>query len=251
LVDNNEDSVETLFENLDTIEFQHNIIDSNYTRLWANKGHSFGEGLISPDRNFLLFKIPKNASTFLVDNLTKLDWEHVNFEDYLESKVKTIVILRDPISRWISGVVEYLFLYHKNILDNIIDPFTFDYLPLLGEKLAISLIFEKIVFDDHTDRQCSFLQKVDIDNTVWFRFDNNLNKNISCFLNSAGINNDLLDAAKVNSSEGNDSISMHKRKLKELFEYIISKDQFKRNTLEQWLWCDIELYNKVKFYEAR
>ena len=251
MVDNDTNDIEPSFENLDTIEFRDSIIESNYTRLWANKGHSFGEGLVSPDRNFLMFKIPKNASTFLVDNLVKLDWEHVNYEDYLESNIKTMVVLRDPISRWISGLVEYLFLYHRNILDNIIDPFTFDYLPLLGEKLAISLIFEKIVFDDHTDRQCSFLHNVNIDNTVWFRFDNNLNKNISYFLNSVGLKNNLLDAEKVNSSEGDDSISMHKRKLKELFEYIISKDQFKRNTIEQWLWCDIELYNRVKFYDAR
>lgn len=248
---NNDDKIETLFQNLDTIEFKHSIINSNYTRLWTNKGHSFGEGLASPDRNFFLFKIPKNASTFLVNNLVELDWEHVNYGDYYDSNVTTMAVLRDPVSRWISGIVEYLFLYHKNILDNLIDPFTFDYLPLLGEKLAISLIFEKIVFDDHTDRQCSFLHDVDINNTIWFQFDSNLNKNVSCFLDSIGIKNNLLTASKINSSESNDTVSMHKRKLKELFEYIISKDKFKKNTIEQWVWCDIELYNRAKFYEAR
>lgn len=249
MLENPENKLDFSYKELDIIKFNNNIIDVDYTRLWASKGHSYGEGLVSPDRKFFIFKIPKNASTFIVKNLTKLNWEHASYGEFPSEK--TIVILRDPIDRWLSGIVEYLFLYHENVLGNLADPFNYEYLPLLGEKLGLALLFEKVIFDDHTDRQCSFLKNLDIDNTIWFKFDDNLNKNLASFLDSEGQTNSLLNAEKINSSESNNYVPSLKRKLKELIRYAMLNDEFKKYNIEQWMWCDIELYNKVKFYDAR
>lgn len=246
---NQENKLDFSYKEFDIIKFNDNFIDVDYSRLWAAKGYSYGEGLISPDRKFFIFKIPKNASTFIVKNLTALGWEHASYGEF--ACENTIAILRDPVERWISGIVEYLFLYHENVLGNLADPFNYEYLPLLGEKLGLSLLFERIVFDDHTDRQCSFLKNVNIDSTIWFKFDNNLNKNLSTFLTANGLTNDLLNAEKVNSSDSTDRVPSLKRKLKELIEYAMLHDNFKKYNVEQWMWCDIELYNRVKFYDAR
>ena len=39
------------------------------------------------------------------------------------------------------------------------------------------------------------------------------------------------------------------KKLQELFTHIVSIEKFKVH-LEEKMWCDIELYNKVKFYNT-
>ena len=249
MLDNPENKLDFSYKEFDTIKFNKNFIDIDYTKLWTSKGYGLGEGLVSPDRKFFIFKIPKNASTFIVKNLTALDWEHACYGEF--DCQNTIAILRDPIERWVSGIVEYLFLYHENVLGNLADPFNYEYLPLLGEKLGLSLLFERVVFDDHTDRQCSFLKNVNIDNTIWFKFDDSLNKNLSSFLTSIGQNNNLFNAEKINSSESTDRVPSLKRKLKQVIEYAINNDKFKKYNLEQWMWCDIELYNRVKFYDAR
>lgn len=249
LFENPQNKLDFSYKELDIVNLDNNTVNVDYSRLWAQKGHTYGEGLISPDRKFFIFKIPKNASTFLVKNLTELNWEHANYGEFAHEK--TIVILRDPVERWVSGIVEYLFLYHENVLGNLANPFNYEYFPLLGEKLGLSLIFEKIVFDDHTERQCCFLKNIDISNTIWFKFDNDLNRNLSTFFLSQGLANNLLNADKVNSSESSGTVPKLKRKLKELIEYAIMHDSYKKYNLEQWMWCDIELYNQVKFYDAR
>lgn len=234
------------YKELDYILLQNQRIEINYTKLWTNKGHNFGEGLISPDEKFFFLKIPKNASSFLVKNLTELDWKHSNIRDYPQAQL--LVILRDPIDRWISGMVEYLFLYHESVIGHLSNSFDYEYLPLLGEQLGLSLLFERMTFDDHTERQCAFLQNVSIPKTIWFYFNENIKNNISNFLTANGYTNALDTADKVNSSEDNDQVSTLKRKLKELITYALNKDPYKKYNLEQWMWCDNELIQKVNFF---
>ncbi len=83
--------------------------------------------------NDALVWIPKNASSTL----------RVLFPDrdnFLNFDVETYwVFLRDPIERWKSGVIEYIYRHpekHEWVLDNI----------------------NKIVFDEHTIPQTSFLK---------------------------------------------------------------------------------------------
>lgn len=71
-----------------------------------------GGGMLDPDgARFLLF-VPKNASSYLSE-LTRLHgWEFYNIlltrPQHLQ---EVIVVLRDPIQRWISGVAQYLVTY--------------------------------------------------------------------------------------------------------------------------------------------
>jgi hypothetical protein len=218
-----------------------------FTTLWDTKEFSIGDGFISPDKKYFIFKIAKNASTFLSQNLLLLNWEIANYKDYKESNVKTIVILREPISRWVSGISEYLYIYHYEAIKSIVDPLIFECFPLLGEKLGLSIILREIIFDDHTERQCSFLENVNINETIWIKFDKDLNKNLSFLLDSIGIKNNLLNADRVNSKEKLNYDALLKKKLQELFTHIVSIEKFKVH-LEEKMWCDIELYNKVKFY---
>ena len=99
--------------------------------------------------NDALVWIPKNASSTLRFLFTDKKHNFLNFD------VETYwVFLRDPIERWKSGVIEYIYRNpekHEWVLDNI----------------------DKIVFDEHTTPQTSFLKfigrtrYVDIHDQKW------------------------------------------------------------------------------------
>jgi hypothetical protein len=159
------------------------------------------------------------------------------------------VVLRDPIDRWISGVAEYLMMYHQNVIDNIAEPGNYDFFPLLGDKLGMSLLFDRMTFDDHTERQAVFLQNIDLDRCTWFWNDQNFSKNFSHSLNTIGYHNQFDQQEKKNSTEQQQNNK--KKVLKKFIQYVVDKDQFKQYNLTQWHWCDYQLINSVKFYGTR
>jgi hypothetical protein len=234
------------YQELDYIQVHSNQVEVNFSHFWNNKGHRFGEGLISPDKRFFCLKIPKNASSFLVKNLIEEGWSHSNIRDYPTADL--LIILRDPVQRWTSGMVEYLFLYHESVLGHLSNSFDYEYYPLLGEQLGLSLLFERMTFDDHTERQCAFLQNVDLSKAHWFYFNDDLKDNLSGFLTSQGIDTKLNQAEKTNHTNSDNQVSLLKRKLKEFMTFAL-RDPFKKYNVEQWMWCDTKLIQSVKFYQ--
>jgi len=219
----------------------------DWNKLWSNRGHTIGEGMLSPDRNYFYLNIPKNSSSSIKTALTSLGWTYAALNDAPNAHI--IVVMRDPMDRWISGMVEFLMMYHQGIIDNVVEPNNYDFMPLLGDKLGMSLLFDRMTFDDHTERQAVFLQGINFSNCTWFMADKNFNDTFSIFLNSIGYANDFKDAKKENSS---DDIDYHKkRKLKEFITYVVARDNFKKYNVEQWLWCDYEIIKQAKFYEPR
>jgi hypothetical protein len=232
------------YKELDYISI-NNQVNINQSKVWSNKGHTLGEGMISPDSKYFYLNIPKNSSSSIKKNLTDLNWTYGNISDAPNAKV--IVALRDPIERWVSGITEYLFMYHTNVIDNIADPFTYDFLPLIGDKLGVDLLFKQITFDDHTERQAVFLHNIDFSRCEWLKVDKEFSKNFSIYLNTIGYTNSFATMNKENNAEDLD----RKRKLKEVIKLLIDKDEFKQYNLQQWFWCDYELINQVEFYGRR
>lgn len=71
----------------------------------------YGSGLISPDGKTFYVNIPKNASSYLSDTLSRQGWVSAKYgDDQIDySRVETsLVVMRDPIDRWISGVSQFL-----------------------------------------------------------------------------------------------------------------------------------------------
>ena len=232
-----------LYKDNDFVSIANGKVLMNYTKKWTNNGHTFGEGLISPDKNHFYINIPKNASSSIKQNLLKLNWDFGNVTDY--PNATPIVPLRDPIARWKSGIVEYLMMYHQQVIFPIVEPNIYKFLPLLGEKLALSLIFDTITFDDHTERQCVFLKDLDLSTMIFLNVDNAFNKNFSSLLNGIGYNGGYDVLTMENNSAGSG-----KSDIKELFSLIIKKDKHKAKQLRDWFWCDYELMEQVKFYES-
>jgi hypothetical protein len=158
------------------------------------RGHLVGGGMISPDKKHFYLNIPKNASTFTTNLLKANGWNYWNMahQDY----ENIIIILRNPIERWISGVATYLCLYMLGYGYGS-DHFVKDY-----NQLVERLIFDNIIFDDHTAPQSIFVKEVPEKFNKIFLMPTNgnlvelLNNTLNCELT---VPDDMFD----NSSESN------------------------------------------------
>jgi len=119
----------------------------------------YGGGWLSPDGKNFYVSIPKNASSFLGGWLTENGWRIMNFKDLGTRHTITdtpkleniVVVLRDPIERFISGFAQY-------IKGNIIFPMfitegqSFTIEDLRSHWPAIERIMADVgpFFDDHT-----------------------------------------------------------------------------------------------------
>lgn len=210
------------------------IIDNSLDD-WKNKGHAFGECMSHVDSAFMYVYIPKNASSWTKPNLKDWGWEFYNYHEDLQIKnKKAIVVLRDPLERWISGIAEYLYLHHYDT--NVWEI----------NNHMINLIFDRVVFDDHTERQINFLHGLDRGNCVFFKCDENYRKNFSDFLNENNMPNEYYkyDFQHVSAN------SRIRNEFKNLFQQQIEKHSKYREAIEWYFKKDYDLYFNVEFYRT-
>jgi len=106
--------------------------------------------MIDPSLCYAWIDIPKCASSFvqkvLYDNNWRATCDPVLMDGIKRaSSVKKIIILRDPVERWISGFSE-CWSYYEPILS------------LLDNKLFWQTVYKNPVFDDHTEFQHRFVR---------------------------------------------------------------------------------------------
>jgi hypothetical protein len=234
------------YKSLDYVSVENGSVELDLNRLWSHKGHNLGDGMISPDHQWFYLNIPKNSSSSIKKTLSDVGWTHADRVDFPEAKL--IIALRDPIDRWISGMSEYLMMYHQDTIDQLISPMSYDCYPLLGERLGLSLLFDRITFDDHTERQVIFLHDIDTTEAVWFMVDRGFNNKFVSFLSSIGYKDAV--AANENSTEDDSYGAVKKRKLQEFLKFVLGRNEFYSYNLKQWFWCDEELIKQVGFYEG-
>jgi len=198
----------------------------------SRRGYQPGGGLISPLGVFYL-NIPKNASTYLTNILLANGWQHHSLHQSSSIK-RSIVVLRDPIERWISGFATYASSWILGAGYGS-DHFLQDY-----NALVERFIFDNIVFDDHTTAQSQFVAQLPATDITYFK----LNKNI---IDQIGqdLNINLVTArVDANQSENNydqKQISAHMR------QRIEQDPVLKARIFEQYK-CDFDLINSVQFY---
>jgi hypothetical protein len=136
-----------------------------YFDYWKYKGYNYGECHYNPGIKNIYINIPKNASTNIrqaISNANFLSTNVINSLVFPEYK-SSVVVLRDPIERWVSGISTYLAVYYstEDFLSNI-----------QNNKWFLNLLFERISFDDHTEQQVFFLQPFNLTNAYFFLADN-------------------------------------------------------------------------------
>jgi hypothetical protein len=189
---------------------------------WARLGHRLGECWVDEVNDKTYIHIPKNGSSFVKGVLIGSGgfWHH---SETLVNSSENLIVLRDPIDRWCSGITQYLY---NTKLD-----------------LPIDEIFNKITFDDHTELQTYFLKDVDLDSATFMLADDNLRANLANWIYSNGYRTNVDIAIEYNSSSEDDRITTkdHYAKLLEQNPEFVLK-------LQQHFEEDYKLIGKVKFY---
>jgi len=174
-----------------------------------SRGHNVGGGLVSPDGNYFFLSTPKNASVFISSVLRQNDWNYSDLSVY--SGPNVFCVIRDPVERWISGMATYI---SANLLGENYgsEMFIDDY-----NELVERLIFDNIVFDDHTTPQIEFVNFVPAGKHIEFLAanKNNLLDNISKYTNCQ-LKYDLTltnENASKNNFDTNNLVNFFQKKL--------------------------------------
>ena len=216
----------------------------------------------NPNRCLIYVNIPKNASSWTKHHMPGALFNYVTKTFYTDPglsfsqiprwpagllAVSYLLILRDPIDRWITGLAQYL------------NGWAPDH-PLHINNIDWNMVFDKVVFDSHTQPQCEFIQGIDHDHTFWLRCDKNLTTNFAqVFEQFTG-----RPLAITTQDQDPDNVFNVTRKNKptvgevfttELQQNIVDKIKTVLSQNPQFVdrLCayyqnDIDLYNSVKFY---
>lgn len=205
----------------------------SFLEYYKLKGHVFGECMTHPNTDLMYVNIPKNASSWTKPILLEQGWEIYNYHtDNLYHK-HAMVVLRNPVERWLSGIAEYMYLYHRNI-----DPAHFS-------SCFFDLVFDRIAFDDHTERQILFLEKLNFDNCTFFYCDSNYRNQFSRFLEKNGIPNKY-DSFEFQHVTEHDP---ERNKFKQIFKQTMDQNSKYLTNLELYFLEDYKLIHSIKFYE--
>lgn len=233
--------------------FDQNRIVVRQQHKWTHRGHTFNEGMLSEDGNYFYLNISKNNSSFMKHTLTGLGWQYVSLDDVSTDShaPQVLVVLRDPVQRWISGIVEYLFLYHVDVIDRSgLFSSELGFKRMWGQPLALDLLCKNVTFDDHTEKQCVFLQGVDLNRVTWFHAQHEFNHTLENFLNQAGYQLDLSEAAAVNQDVDQETFSFHnkRRHMKAMFTEYLQACPAITEQIRRHYACDYHLMESVTYY---
>ena len=191
--------------------------------------------MLSPDREIFYLNIPKNASTYLTNILKSNEWLHWNILENFAGIKTTIVFIRDPVDRWISGFSTYAAL-HLFGYGYGSDHFIADY-----NDLSKRIIFDQVIFDDHTDHQVKYVKQILDYNPVFFRYNENLIPQINSFLGHDLNTSSIVDANKSESNYDTEQVSKFIKK------QITNNPDLKAQVVQAYK-EDYEFINSIEFY---
>lgn len=221
----------------------------------VRRGFGYGSGVIDPTHNRFILNIPKNASSYILDWSGKFGWRAALVEHY-PSVQEIIVILRDPIDRWISGISQYITTYIQSVhgpngpvFDDMIvtdkdyylsaDLFIEQYTDVV-ERLCIDAASR---FDDHVWPQSEIIDGILPRATrTYFYLDKNFDRNISSYLEFRAYDN-------LDRNQG--SANPEQKKLRAFFQSRLQNRPELRQRLMRHYQADYDLIASVEFYESK
>lgn len=198
---------------------------------WQHKGHVYGECMSHPNVDLMYVHIPKNASSWTKPNLQDWGWEFYNYHTDKLNK-PALIVLRDPVDRWLSGIAEYFTLYHPLMSSGHFTQSVFD------------LVFDRVTFDDHTEKQVKFIQGLDTDQCTFMMCDKNYRTNFSTFIKEHLGTNKYDNYEYQHVSEN----SPERRQFKMLFNEAIADRPKYLQRIKDHFDEDYRLIEQVKFY---
>lgn len=192
---------------------------------------------LSSDNSFQFGYVPisKNASTYLTEVLRKnLNWQLSYNYNYHKCR-QYLVCLRDPLERWYSGVAEYFFRFHKELISKTPD------------DDLLTLVFERVYLDEHTMPQVDFLTGLNTEDITFFEFGDSLSENFKDFLVKNNLTQNINLESTLTSRHYNSTSSSE---LKKHWIRILKSNMTPelQNHIQQFYHMDYNLINNVEFY---
>ena len=213
-------------------------------RYWERRGYVSGTCMFHDPTRLCYLNIPKNASTFLKENLVEQEWVmlHNSVRRVRRETVGTIVILRVPIDRWFTGIAQHITtnLFCKDFGSSHFLEQTND--------LVSNLIVDQVVFDDHTEQQSWFIEEFGqfLINPTYFYCDQHLNKNLDHYFNTHNLSYSLANKPFKNVSVNN----FDNKNLIDYFKNIVYNNTMYEIHLAEHYQQDYDLISTVQFYRA-
>lgn len=188
--------------------------------------------------------IPKNASSWISLQFNQginHDAENINYYDIVDlTQCQFIVILRDPLDRWISGMTQMIYTEPDTDLDGVANNMninTFDW----------EQVIEKIEYDNHTQKQVDFIYGIPHNQIVWLKFDDQLKDNFINLMLSYGCDVEIKKSNK-------DNITLKNSAKHSVMAKIVSKldqnPEYRQKIINHYR-KDYALINSVKFYKKQ
>lgn len=188
--------------------------------------------------DYIYVPIPKNSSTHTQNVLkTRCD---IGIEDNfilnqeLLSK-KKIVVLREPYSRYISGLIEYL---NRNKIEH--------------DRVDFHDLLKTFIFDAHTLLQVQFLNDIDTDSCIFLKLGSTYDGDLSHLIHHTLQIDQKFTSKNLKSFLYNRMADKHKKMimLNKLTEYLANNEEVVVS-LKEYLAPDYDLFSSVKFYNNR
>jgi hypothetical protein len=199
-----------------------------------------------------MINVPKNASSYMLDWAGKHGWKSA-LADHFPSIDEMLVILRDPVERWVSGISQYICTYIQSVYgpngpvfpgmtvtehdyfltaDGFIDQYTD-----LTERLFIDSASR---FDDHVWPQTEIINGVLAGVTrTYFYLDQDLNRNIADYLG-------FTEMPGLDFNKGDDN--PEQKKIQAFFQDRLKKRPELKERLINHYHLDYSLIKSVEFY---
>ncbi len=189
--------------------------------------------------------IGKVASTFMSEFLAQLKWVNQpwNYNDVDKHRApkKYMVVLRDPVERWCSGIVEFLVNHTKFIEKGHEVGWN------LQNRETLDFIFGVAKFDRHTCSQVDYLHGLDTKDCVFFKLDKNFEDTMRRFAKEelhSPINDVIIRDFAYNTSNR----ETHKT-LRNTIDFQIKNNPRYTKIIKDHFVNDIILFDQVQFYE--
>lgn len=210
------------------------LIDGNRRKIFFC--HELGKFLSKENIKFGYIPIPKNISTLLKYIFAKkFNWQYnYNYYSIKNDEKKFIVCLRDPIDRWTSGVSEYIYRNHYNCD--------------LNNKELLKFIFERTIFDEHTEPQVSFLHGLNTEDIIFIKYEKNMNNVIKQLINEQ-IDKDFTWEVSLPFSMNLSTMIPSKKNNIFILKKELSSNLKYYNLINEFYQKDIELISAVNFYK--
>jgi hypothetical protein len=220
-----------------------------------HSGHPMGESeriAVDPEvcgvEALIYVNIPKNASCWVKHHLSQCQSTFYNYyhQGFDATRNLALIVLRDPVERWISGMSQILIGYKPGHFMHV-------------DCLDWEKVTSELVRNNHVQPQHEFFANIPHDCIVWFRCDEFLEETFSAFLKkynlgihwlseNQDVDNQFNITKKIQARTVNDHSRPPQQQIVDKIKTVLEQHPEYVERLKNLYQDDYTLFNMVPYY---